>query len=96
MRTTSSALGEDRVGDRLAHAHAAELGDLVVERLEVLDVQRREHVDAGVEHVRDVLVALGVLEPGRVRVRELVDQAQLGGASQDRGQVHLLERPCSR
>ena len=52
----------------------------VVERLEVLDVERREHVDAGGEHVLDVLVALGVLEPGGVGVRELVDQADLGRA----------------
>ena len=50
--------GEHAVGDRLAHAHAGQLGDLVVERLEVLDVDGRVHVDAGVEHVGDVLVAL--------------------------------------
>ena len=69
--------GEHGVGERLAHAHAGELGDLVVERLEVLDVDGREHVDAGGEHVGDVLVALGVLGARRVRVRELVDQREL-------------------
>ena len=51
-------LGQHAVGHRLAHAHAGELGDVVVERLEVLDVDRGEDVDAGVEHVGDVLVAL--------------------------------------
>ena len=71
---------EHRVGDRLAHAHAAELGDLVVERLEVLDVDGGEHVDAGVEQVLDVLVALVVLEARRVGVRQLVDEAQLRAA----------------
>ncbi len=44
------------------------------------------------EHVLDVLVALLVLEPGRVGVRELVDQAELRRAAQDGGQVHLLEQ----
>ena len=83
--------GEHAVGEGLAHAHAGQLGDAVVQALEVLDVDGREHVDAGVEHVLDVLVALGVLDARRVRVRELVDQAQLGRALEDGGQVHLLE-----
>ena len=58
----------------------------------MLDVDGREHVDPGVEHVTDVLEALLVLGARGVRVRELVDQAQLGRARQHRRQVHLLER----
>ena len=84
-------LGQLGVGHRLAHLDAGQLGHLVVERLEVLDVDGREDVDPGGEHVGDVLVALGVLEPGRVGVRELVDQAQLRAAGEDARQVHLLE-----
>ena len=80
---------EHRVGDGLAHAGSAELGDLVVERLEVLDVDGGEHVDAGVEQVLDVLVALLVLEARRVGVRQLVDQRHLRRASQDGGEVHV-------
>ncbi len=57
----------------------------------MLDVQRREHVDAGVEDVLDVLVALRMLDARRVRVRKLVDQAELRGAGEDAGQVHFLE-----
>ena len=83
--------GEHLVRERLLHAHAGELRHLVVEALQVLHVDRREHVDPGVQHVVDVLVALGVLEPRRVRVRQLVDQAQLGRAVEDRGQVHLRD-----
>ena len=74
---------EHLVGDRLAHADAAQLRDLVVERFEVLHVDRREHVDSRRQHVLDVLVALLVLHAGHVGVRELVDQAQLGSAQQD-------------
>ena len=40
------------VGERLPHARAGELGDLIVERLQVLDVDGREHVDPRVEHGR--------------------------------------------
>ena len=82
---------EHRVGHRLAHARAAELGDLVVERLEVLDVDGREHVDAGVEQVLDVLVALLVLEARCVGVGQLVDQRDLRRAPQDGGEVHVGE-----
>ena len=82
---------EDRVGHRLPHPHPGQLGDLVVERLEVLDVDGGEDVDPGREHVGDVLVALLVLEARRVGVGELVDQRQLGRAGEQRRQVHLLD-----
>ena len=83
--------GEHGVGEGLAHADAGELGNAVVEALEMLDVDGRIHVDPGLEHVVDVLVALRVLEARRVGVRELVDQRQLGRPLEDRRQVHLLE-----
>jgi hypothetical protein len=79
------------VGNRLADADTAELGDPVIERLQVLDVERGQHVDAGFQDVLDVLVALGVLEARGIGVGQLVDQAQLGVAVQDRRQVHLLQ-----
>ena len=84
-------LVEDAVGERLAHAHAGQLEDRVVEALEVLDVDRRDDVDPGGEDLVDVLVALLVAHPGRVRVRELVDQRELGRARDHRVDVHLLE-----
>ena len=90
--TTSSARREHAVGEGLAHAGAGQLGHLVVEALQVLHVHGGEDVDAGVEDVLDVLEALGVLGAGRVGVRQLVDQAELGCALEDRRQVHLLER----
>ena len=82
-------LPEDVVGQRLADRHAGQLGDAVVERLEVLDVDRREDVDAGAQHVVDVLVALAMLDARGVGVRELVDERQLGAALEERGQIHL-------
>ena len=58
----------------------------------MLDVDGREHVDPRLEHIAHILIPLLVLDPRRVRVRELVDQAQLGFAREHRRQVHLLQR----
>ncbi len=58
----------------------------------MLDVERGVDVDAGGEQLLDVEVALGVAAAGRVAVRELVDQHQLGTARQDGVEIHLVER----
>ena len=81
----------DVVGDRLALLHAGDALDDVVHRLEVLDVQRGDDVDAGVEQLLDVLPALLVAGAGHVGVRELVDEHDLGPAREHRVDVHLLE-----
>ena len=81
----------DRVRHRLLLRHAGDLLDHVVERLQVLDVDRGDHVDAGVEELLDVLPALLVRRTRDVGVRELVDERDLRAAGQHRVQVHLLE-----
>ena len=83
---------DDGVGDRLLLLDAGDLLDDVVDRLEVLDVQRRDHGDPGVEERLDVLPALLVARARDVRVGELVDERDLGPAGDDRVDVHLLER----
>ena len=80
------------VGDGLLLAHAGDPLDHVVERLEVLDVHRRQHGDPGLEQVVDVLPALGVTGAGGVGVGELVDQHHLGGAGEHRVGVELGQR----
>ena len=67
-----------RVGHRFALHDAGDPLDDVVERFEVLDVDRRDDVDAGREQLVDVLPALGVAGAGHVRVRQLVDERDLG------------------
>ena len=57
----------------------------------MLDVYRRDDVDAGGEHLVDVLPALLVARLGKVRMGELVDQRELGRAAEDGVDVHLLE-----
>jgi len=65
--------------------------DPVVEALQVLDVDRREH-DARGEEVGDVLEPLLVVHAGGVRVRQFVDQGHGGRAGDHRGEVHVAER----
>ena len=84
-------LGQHAVGEPLLDLHAGGPLDLVVEALQVLDVDRRDHVDPGPEQVLDVLVALGVAAAGGVGVRQLVDQADGRAPGEDRVEVHLAE-----
>ena len=81
-----------RVGDRLMLLNAGDPLDHVVQRLQVLDVQGRDHVDAGFEQLLDVLPAVGVARALDVAVGQLVDEGDLRGAGEDRGDVHLLEQ----
>ena len=81
----------DLVGDRLLLLHAGDAFDDVVDRLEVLDVERRDHVDPGVEELFDVLAALRVPRARDVGVRELVDEHHRRLPRQDRIEVHLGE-----
>ncbi len=57
----------------------------------MLDVDGRGDVDTRSEDLVDVLVALAVARLGQVRVGELVDERDLGAASDDRVDVHLRE-----
>src|SRR5208337_5412471 len=80
------------VGHRLPHHDAGDAGYDVGEALEVLDVERRPHVDAGGEQLLDVLPALGMAAFGSVGVSELVDDDQLGPARERRIDVELADR----
>ena len=82
---------EHLIGERLAYPYARHFEDHVVEALQVLDVDRRDHVDSGCQHLGDVLVALDVAPAGRVGVGQLVDQRQLWHTPEHRVHVHLLE-----
>jgi len=66
------------VGHLLLLLDAGDLGDDVVEALQVLHVHRGDHGDAGVEQFLDVLPALGVAAARGVGVGEFVDEHDLG------------------
>jgi len=82
---------DDLVGDGLPLRHAGDLLDHVVERLQVLDVDRGDDLDAGLEQFLDVLPALLVPGSGHVAVRELVDQRDFRRPREHAVDVHLLE-----
>ena len=88
-------LFEDGVGHRLAHDHARDPGNHVVQRLQVLDVERRVDVDASVEQLEHVLPALGVAALGSVGVRQLVDEQEGGMPRQGGIEIELLEGGAS-
>src|SRR6185437_10598433 len=83
---------QDPVRNGLAHGDAGDARDDMGEALEMLDVERRPHVDARVEQLLNVLPALGMAAVGRVGVGELVDDDQLGLALESGVEIELLER----
>lgn len=85
-------LVEDAVGHGFPDADAGDAADDVVERLEVLDVDRGVDVDAGREQFLHVLPALGVARAGRVGVRQFVDQDELRPARQGAVEVEFAPR----
>ena len=83
----------ERVGHALTLRHTGDVGDDVVERFQVLDVERRDHVDAGVEDGLDVVPpALVRPRAGHVGVGQLVDQRDRRPPFQDAGEVEFGER----
>ncbi len=65
--------------------------DDVAEGRQMLDVDRGEDIDSGVEELVHVLPALLVAAARNIGVGVLIHHRRLGGAGQDGVQVHLLE-----
>ena len=82
-------LADHFVRHSLALAGAGDRFDDVVERFEVLNVDRGDDADAGVEEFLDVLPALFVFGAGDVGVGEFVNECDAGFARKDCRQVHL-------
>ena len=83
---------EHRVRHGLAHPHMGDLRDDVVEALDVLNVDCRVDVDAAVEQLLDIEVALGMTTARRIGMGQFVHQRDLGVAGDDGVEIHLLER----
>ena len=69
-----SCFPDDFIGHGLALFDAGDLGDDVVEALQVLDIERGDHGDAGVKQCFDVLPPLVMRAARDVAVRVFVDQ----------------------
>ncbi len=68
---------EYAVGYRFAHGDAGDLRDDIVEALDVLHIDRRIDVDAGLEQLDDVHPAFRMACAGMVAVREFIDEDDL-------------------
>jgi hypothetical protein len=73
---------EDGVGNRLPHPYSRDLSDDVVQAFQMLDVDRGEDVDAGVEQLLHVLPALVVSAARDVGMGQFVDNERRGPARQ--------------
>ena len=82
---------EKAVGNGLADDGVGGTIDGIVQRLEVLDVDRGHHVDAGVEQLEHIFVALAVLAAGDVGVGQLVDHHGVGMTLEDGVDIHFLQ-----
>ncbi len=81
----------DLVRNGFPLADACDRLDHITQRFEMLDVDGRDDVDAGLEQLLHVLPALGVPRARHVRVREFVHERHRGATRQDRVDVHLGE-----
>ena len=87
--------GDHVVGKAFLDANARGPLDDVVQALQVLDVERGDHADAGAEEFFHVLVALGVAAAGGVGVGQLVDQRDGRPAGEHGVEVHLLQHDAA-
>ncbi len=79
------------VGHGLAHDDAGDAADHIGQAFEMLDVQRRPDIDAGVEQLLDIEPALGMAAVGRIGVGELIDDDQLRLPRQGGVEIEFLQ-----
>ena len=73
------------------HLHTGNPAHLIVQTFQMLDVDRGEHIDAGVEQFLNILPALFMAATGGVAVGQLVHQHQLGLGGEQAVEVHLFK-----
>ena len=85
-------LAHDPVRHPFADLSARHLLDGVGDAFEVLDIDGRDHVDAGVEDIQHVLPTLGVRpDPGTLVWASSSTSGNLGMAAQHGVEIHLVE-----
>ncbi len=79
------------VGKGLPLPYAGDLLDHVIEGLQVLHIERGDHIDAGGEHLLHVLPPLRVPRQRNVGVSQLVHQCDSGSTREQRLHIHVGE-----
>ncbi len=80
------------VGNSFFHANSRGALDDFVQAFEVLDIERGNDVDAGLENFLDILIALRIAAAGGVGVGQFVDQRDRGVALEHFVDIHFFER----
>ena len=83
---------EHAVRHRFGHNQAGDFFDHVLQALNLVDVERRKHVDAGVQQLVDVLVASRMARAELVAVRQPRDRHDRRPARQQGVQVQVVAR----
>jgi hypothetical protein len=79
------------VTPRLAHLNAGHALHRGRHALQMLDVHRRQHINAGIQQLKYIFVALAMFAALDIRMGQLVDQRNLRLARQDRVYIHLFK-----
>ena len=74
---------ENAVRHGFAHPDAGDPGDDVVQAFDMLDVERREYVDAGGDQFLDIEVAFGMAAARRIGVCQFIDEDELRAPLKD-------------
>jgi hypothetical protein len=82
---------DDTIGNGLAHHDARDLGDDVVQALEVLDIEGGIDVDARIEQILHILVALGMPGSGGIGMGQLVHEGEGRVAGDHPVHIHFGE-----
>ena len=85
-------LVEHGIRHRFADPYARDLSHDIVQALDVLNVERGVHIDAGGKQLLDVEITLGMAAAWSIGVGEFVHKRDLRAALEEGIQVHLLER----
>ena len=76
----------------LAHIDAGQARNRLAQALDVLDIERGEDVDAGIEQVLDILPALGMAAVLRIAVRQFIEDQQARPAAQGRRKIEHADQ----
>ena len=81
----------DRIRDGLSLLDTRDRHHHIRQRFKVLDVDRGDDVDAGIEQRLNVLPTLFVATARNIRVRQFIDERHRRLPGEDRLEIHLLE-----
>ena len=81
---------EEGVGHRFTNDYAGGPLDDVLETFQMLDVERTDHVDSGVQNLFNILIPLVMARAGRIGMGQLVDDGHRRVTGENCVEVHIF------